>query len=144
MPIWAYVEVLPISDISKMYGILENQIQKKIAKEFGYCHSAATTLLGSLFHSVTIVRNICAHGGRLYNRNFIRKPKLSASQKRLLRVENGEKVYDRLFSFILVIKALSLPKDFDLLKEHLEELTNKYSFVDMRHYGFPPNWKDVL
>lgn len=144
LPIWAYVEVLTISDISKMYEILDESIQRKIAKEFGYVHSTANVLLANLLHSVTIVRNICAHGGRLYNRNFIRKPKLSTRQKKLLREENGQKVYDRLFSFILVIQALALPSDFALLKEHLEELTEKYAFVDMRYYGFPDNWKEIL
>ena len=144
LPIWAYVEVLPISDVSKMYGILDIDIQKDIAKEFGYCHNSGHELLAQLLHSITIVRNICAHGGRLYNRNFIRKPKLSKKQKQLLRHEDGKAVYDRLFSYILVIKALSLPDDFELLKEHLLELTSKYSFVDMKYYGFPDNWKDIL
>lgn len=144
LPIWAYVEVLTISDISQMYEILNVDIQKKIAMNFGYCHGTANELLANLLHSVTIVRNICAHGGRLYNRNFIRKPKLSSQQKNLLRIEEGKRVYDRLFSFILVIKALVLPENFDLLKEHLNDLTRKYPFVDMRYYGFPDNWKDIL
>lgn len=144
IPFWAYVEVMTISDISKLYEIAEEDIQKKIAKEFGYDHSSANVLLANLLHSVTIVRNICAHGGRLYNRNFIRKPKLSREQKQLLRMEKDERVYDRFFSYILVMKALALSEDFTLLKEHLLELTEKYPFVDMRYYGFPDNWKDVL
>ena len=144
LPIWAYVEVLTISDISKMYGILDIDIQKAIAKEFGYCHNTGHELLAQLLHNITIVRNICAHGGRLYNRNFIRKPKLSGKQKQLLRIEDGKVIYDRLFSYILVIKALSLPEDFDLLKEHLLELTSKYPFVDMKYYGFPDNWIEIV
>lgn len=144
LPIWAYVEVLTISDVSKMYGILDTDIQKSIAKEFGYCHNTGNELLAQLLHSVTIVRNICAHGGRLFNRNFIRKPKLSQRHKKLLRVEQGTVIYDRLFSYILVIKDLSIQEDFDLLKEHLLELTAKYPFVDMKYYGFPDNWKEIL
>lgn len=144
LPLWAYVEILTISDISKMYEIVDENIQKKIAKEFRYSHNTGNELLANLLHSVTIVRNICAHGGRLYNRNFIRKPRLSKQQQNLLRIENGKKIYNRLFSFILVIKALSLSKDFDLLKEHLIELTLKYPFVDMRYYGFPDNWKEII
>lgn len=144
LPIWAYVEVLTISDISKMYGILDTDIQKSIAKEFGYCHNTGNELLAQLLHSITIVRNICAHGGRLFNRNFIRKPKLSQRQKKMLRVEQGTVIYDRLFSYILVIKDLSIPEDFELLKEHLLELTLKYPFVDMKYYGFPDNWKEIL
>lgn len=144
LPIWAYVEVMTISDISKLYEILDEDIQKRIAYEFGYVHSTANVLLANLLHSITIVRNICAHGGRLFNRNFIRKPKLSKSQRSLLRVEDGVKIYDKLFSYILVIKALSLPEDFELLKEHLQELTKKYPFVNLRYYGFPDNWKEIL
>ena len=58
LPIWAYVEVLTISDISKMYGILDIDIQKAIAKEFGYCHNTGHELLAQLLHNITIVRNI--------------------------------------------------------------------------------------
>ena len=144
LPIWVYVEVLTISDISKLYEILDDDIQKTVAAEFGYRHSTGNVLLANLLHCVTIVRNICAHGGRLYNRTFIRKPKLSRRQKKLLRMENGQKVYDRLFSFVLVIKALSLPEDFCQFKEHLGELTQKYPFVDMRYYGFPDDWEKIL
>ncbi|MBP3886362.1 MAG: Abi family protein [Cellulosilyticum sp.] len=145
LPFWVYVEVLTISDISKLYSLLEYEIQLDIAKEFGYHHKSANNLLDNLLHSVTILRNICAHGGRLYNRLFIRKPRLSTQQKKLLRVnENGNVVYDHLFSYILVLKDLSLGDDFSLLLEHLYELSDQYKFVDMKHYGFPDNWREIL
>lgn len=145
LPFWVYVEVLTISDISKLYSLLEPEIQLEIAKQFGYTHRSANTLLNNLLHSVTILRNICAHGGRLYNRLFIRKPKLSAQQKKVLRVnENGDTVYDHLFSYVLVLKDLSLEEDFSLMLNHLYEITDKYKFIDMRHYGFPDNWKEIL
>lgn len=145
LPLWVYVEVLTISDISKLYALLEPAIQIEIAKEFGYNHKSANLLLNNLLHSVTILRNICAHGGRLYNRLFIRKPKLSKNDREKLRVnENGEKVYDHLFSYLLVLKALSMTDDFSIFLEQLYDLDNKYPFVDMKHYGFPDNWRDVL
>ncbi len=145
IPFWAYVEVMTISDISKLYSLLNLNIKSNIARDFGYPHKTGYEIIDNLLHSVTILRNICAHGGRLYNRLFIRKPKLSSKQKALLRKdEDGNVVYDKLFSYILVLKSLSIPSDFILLKNHLIEYCHLYSFVDMKHYGFPDNWVDVL
>lgn len=119
---------------------LTEEIEVRVKSMLAYYHSQKYGPMGykdvNTFH--------CAHGGRLYNRNFIRKPKLSGKQKQLLRVEEGKVVYDRLFSYILVIKDLSLPEDFELLKEHFLELTSKYPFVDMKYYGFPDNWKEIV
>lgn len=145
LPLWAYVEVMTISDISKLYSLLDISIQKDIARDFGYPHNTANEIVDNMLHSITILRNICAHGGRLYNRLFIRKPKLSTRQKVLLRKDKeGNIIYDKLFSYILVLKSLSIPSDFELLKNHLIDLCQTYGFVEMKYYGFPDNWKDVL
>ncbi len=144
LPFWAYVEVMTISDISKLYSLLDINIQQDIARDFGFHHNAANEIVDNMLHSITILRNICAHGGRLYNRLFIRKPKLSSKQKSLLRKDNdGNIVYDKLFSYILVLKSLSIQSDFMLLKKHLIEYCEIYGFVDMKYYGFPDDWKKI-
>ena len=104
------------------------------------CHKIVENLL----HCITILRNICAHGGRLYNRLFTRKPWLSKKEKSLLRVENGNIVYDKLFSYILVLKSITLPQDFKLVVEHITQIKEQYPLVDFRHYGFPVNWQEIL
>jgi abortive infection bacteriophage resistance protein len=144
LPFWVYVEVLTISDASKLFTILDEDLRKTIAIHFGFKWSNGHKILENLLHCITILRNICAHGGRLYNRLFTRKPRLSRKQRDLLRVENGKIIYDKLFSYILVLKSITLPLDFKQVVENITKIQEQYPLVDFRHYGFPENWHEIL
>ncbi|WP_418790929.1 Abi family protein [Phosphitispora sp. TUW77] len=144
LPFWVYVEILTISDVSKLYTMVDEDIRRTIAYELGFRSSNRHLIVENLLHCITILRNICAHGGRLYNRLFTRKPWLSKKEKGLLRVEKGNIIFDKLFSYILVLKSITLPKDFQLVIDHINQIQEQYPLVDFRHYGFPDNWKDVL
>ena len=94
---------------------------------------------------MTILRNLCAHGSRLYNRLFEQKPKLSKDERSLLRVSNNSIVDDaHLYSFILVMKRLLKSEDFTAMKCEIISLTEAYPFVHMKYYGFNDNWKTML
>ncbi len=141
LPIWAYVDLLTIADISRFYVITEPTIQKSIASEF----DLPCKILAKFMHSMTILRNLCAHGSRLYNRLFEQKPKLSKDERLLLRIlKNGKADDAHLYSFIIVMKRLLASEDFDEMKNELISLTQKYPFVHMRYYGFNDNWLNML
>lgn len=144
LPFWVYVEVLTLSDISKLYTLLDEDLQKKVANLLGFKSNNNYEILKNLLHCIAILRNICAHGGRLYNRLFVRKPWLSKKEKHLLRKENGHTVYDKLFSYLLVLKSMTPPQEFQLAREHITLVQNQYPLVDLRHYGFPDNWQEIL
>jgi abortive infection bacteriophage resistance protein len=144
LPFWVYVEVLTISDASKLYTILDEELRKKIAFQIGFRTSKGHDILENLLHCVTILRNISAHGGRLYNRLFTRKPWLSKKEKALLRIEDGNIIYNKLFSYILVLKSLTSPQDFSLVIEHINQIYDQYPLIKFSHYGFPDNWKEIL
>ncbi len=76
IPLWAYVDLFTISDISFLYSISEQKIKDVIAHTFGLSMSRGSNILGSYMHSMTIIRNLCAHGSRIYNRLFEQKPSL--------------------------------------------------------------------
>ncbi len=141
LPLWAYVDLLTIADISRLFSITETNIQREIASNFNLTHK----VLGKFMHSMTIVRNLCAHGSRLYNRLFEQKPKLNKSERSLLRKSKKGTADDaHLFSFILVMKRLITPDAFYTMKKEIEELNLKYPFVNMKYYGFNDRWKDLL
>jgi abortive infection bacteriophage resistance protein len=144
-PFWVYIEVLTMSDVSKLYALLDDDIRKNIAEQLGFNKSTRYEIIENLLHCITILRNICAHGGRLYNRLFTRKPKLSQKEKSTLRVEDdGKIIFDKLFSYILVLKSITKQKDFEIVIEHIKQIKKQYPLVDFKHYGFPDNWIDVL
>ena len=96
-------------------------------------------------HSMTIIRNLCAHGGRLYNRLFEQKPWLSKQEKALLRsLPNGTVDNAHLYSFIMIMRRLLKPNEFLDMKNEIRILSQKYVFVDLRYYGFREDWQTVL
>ncbi len=53
LPFWVYVEVLTISDASKLYTILDEEIRKTIAQHFGFKSNNRHKILENLLHCIT-------------------------------------------------------------------------------------------
>lgn len=66
-PIWAVCEVMSFGQTSILYKTLrEHSLRQSIANRYQLDEKA----LGSFLHHLNIVRNTCAHHGRLWNRCF--------------------------------------------------------------------------
>ena len=144
VPLWAYVDLLTIADISFLYAISEPAIKASVANAFGFTMSRNTEILGNFMHSMTIIRNLCAHGSRLYNRLFEQKPSLNKKEKALLITKDGHIDNSHLYGFILIMRRLLQKNDFSSLKDAIIGLTEKYPFVRMSYYGFRDDWQDKL
>lgn len=145
VPFWASVDLFTIRDISILYKISNEAIKKSVAINYGLNMKKNDEILGKFMHSMTIIRNICAHGGRLYNRIFHQKPSLNKKETSLLRLlDDGTHDNSRLFSYILVMKRLLSEEDFQLLKDGIININRQYPFVSMDHYGFNENWEADL
>lgn len=71
MPGWAMLEELTIGELSHLYrGLAKDSDRKAIGKPL----AAPAPLLNSWLHTLTVVRNICAHHARLWNREPGIKP----------------------------------------------------------------------
>lgn len=143
IPIWAYVDLFTIANISFLYSISEKQLKKDIANEIGIT-KRGDEVLGSFMHSMTIVRNLCAHGSRLYNRLFEQKPWLNKKEKALLIVQSDGIDNAHLYGFIIIMKRLLEPSVFVMMKSEIACLAEKYPFVNMQYYGFRNDWQRVL
>lgn len=69
-PCWMLIEALTFGDVSRLFKNLQDR--RDIARAFGLQHD----VLASWLHTLTFVRNICAHHGRLWNRQFTIAPKI--------------------------------------------------------------------
>lgn len=144
IPLWAYVDLFTISDISFMFSISDSDVQNDVATALGLVKQGAK-ILKSFLHSMTIIRNLCAHGSRLYNRLFEQKPWLNKKEQLLLRKNEGGTIDNsHLFGFVLVMRRLLKPEEFASMKVEIASLTRKYPFVKMRYYGFCDNWENLL
>ena len=145
MPIWAYVDLLTFSDISILYSISKSELQNTIADRFGLKNNNKSDILKEYLRGLTILRNFCAHGRRLFNRLFVRKPTLNSKEKKLLLTdENGIVDNSHLFGFILELKRILPADDYSKLKTSLIDLSDKYPFVGMKYYGFHEDWKNLI
>lgn len=144
VPLWAYVDLLTIADMSFLFSISETAIKKAVANALGIA-KRGDEVVEAFMHKLTIIRNLCAHGSRLFNRLFEQKPWLNKKELAILRVcEDGKVDNAHLFGFILIMRRLLKAEDFAELKNALIALSTKYPFVKMKYYGFPDNWQNVL
>ena len=64
IPIWMAVEIMSFGTLSKCFQGLRVDQQRNISKVFNVHHS----VLHNWIHSLSYVRNVCAHHSRLWNR----------------------------------------------------------------------------
>ena len=145
IPLWAYIDLFTISDFSKLFRITESDIKNSVALHFGLTHKNAGDTFEAYLRGLSILRNLCAHGSRLYNRLFVTKPNLNKMQISLLRKNRkGYPDNSKLFGYILIMKRITNENVFKRFFNQLDVLCKKYPFVNMKYYGFCDNWSEVL
>ena len=135
LPIYALVEVFSFGPLSKFYKNMKNADKKAVAKNFGIGY----TYFESWLESISYVRNICAHYGRLYNAKLSKTPML---YKEYSQAGIGN---NRIFGVLLCMKQI-LKNDahWNQYVDQIEMLIDKYEKVDVKTMGFPKNWKELL
>lgn len=135
LPIYALVEVFSFGTLSKFYKNMLNKDKKAIAKTFGVGY----TYFESWLESISYVRNICAHYGRIYNAKLSKTPIL---YKEYTQVGIGN---NRIYRVLLCLKYLLKDDDhWNLFVDKIELLFDKYPCVQISTMGFPENWKVLL
>ncbi len=67
-PIWMLVEIMSLGTLSSLYKNMKlTSVKKALAKIY---HVKSDSCFESILHHLSIVRNICAHHGRLWKRNI--------------------------------------------------------------------------
>ena len=135
LPIYALVEVFSFGTLSKFYKNMLNKDKKAIAKTFGVGY----TYFESWLESISYVRNICTHYGRIYNAKLSKTPIL---YKEYTQVGIGN---NRIYGVLLCLKYLLKDDDhWNLFVDKIELLFDKYPCVQISTMGFPENWKVLL
>lgn len=135
-PVWVSIEVVSLNLLSKMYSNLKNEDKSKIAKE---SYGVPYLYIRNWLHALTMVRNICAHYGRLYNKSLTIKFKLYRDA-----VNKGLR-NDTIFTAIYIMGKLTKDKrEWRTLIANLKGLIEQYEKVDISLMGFPVNWEELL
>jgi abortive infection bacteriophage resistance protein len=78
LPIWMASEVMTLGRLSRLYKLLVNPHRKILAEPF----EVQPRVLENWLHAITVLRNLCAHHGRLWNRELPIKPILPDKDNR--------------------------------------------------------------
>ncbi|MFD0051845.1 Abi family protein [Actinomycetes bacterium NPDC127524] len=135
IPIWAAIEVTSFGFISKLYRNLVEDVKKHIAKIY---YSVPYPYLESWLQTLSHVRNVCAHYGRLYNKKLTFKPRLFKEELKHIDSE-------LIFAGIYVTVRLLTKTEGSRLITDLEALILEYEdSIDFVDVGFPSNWNYIL
>jgi abortive infection bacteriophage resistance protein len=132
------LELLTIGELSHLYRGLRNNSDKKAIADFFDVHH---TVFISWLHTLTYVRNICAHHSRLWNRDLAIEP-----NKLLKPVGNWlSKPFEnnkRVFYFLGVLKYMLLRvNNGNNMKFKMEKLFNSYPNIPIQYLGIPSDGK---
>lgn len=138
-PVWAVCEVMSLGLLSRWYDNLKPMpTRRAIADVYGLDERA----LRSWLHHLTHLRNVCAHHGRLWNRDFTITPELPRSKPAGLpgQLNHGSrKVYN---SLVLLLHVLDVVAPNHRWRDNLKGLLSRHA-VDVSAMGFPPGWQQL-
>lgn len=144
LPLWVLVEIMSFGNISMMYANLTDSNKDLICK--GYLNINKNYLKNYLY-VLSNLRNVCAHQGRIYGKEFELAPKISNKDKSMLTFNNinVSNSNHKLFIYIFIlIKLIKDDSEKEKIIDELKLLFNKYPNIDIDKIGFVYNWKDIL
>jgi abortive infection bacteriophage resistance protein len=134
-PIWVIVELFTFGQLSKFYSALQSEDKEMLSTDL---YNLDSKYLKNWLHALSLLRNICAHYGPLYRKEFVSPPLLG----NLFGPNVGKN--NSLFGMLLVIKRLSDTDRWELFIQQLSDFNEKQNSVSLSDYGFPLNWKTIL
>lgn len=150
IPLWAAVEVMSFGTLSKYIKNLTskpNSPFSKLASYYSYKTTKGNTtypshdMFTSWIHSVVVLRNICAHNSRIYNRSLSTKPTLIKKDQ-----QNPQPRFYGLYHFLLAMKYLR-PSDtsWNEFMTKFKKLLYQYQpNIDFQKIYFPADWQSHL
>tara|TARA_R110000823_G_scaffold55161_4_gene134860 strand:- start:11668 stop:12642 length:975 start_codon:yes stop_codon:yes gene_type:complete len=154
-PIWMVGELLTFKEVSILLGNLRKpEDTQRIERHFGW----RMPVLRSWFRSLSDLRNICAHHGRVWNREFGSRPEMPRKAPKHWptipssiptgsetdpdqRLDPRRRLYLQLVVIESLLRVVSPNSQW---AERLVALLDKYPQASRRHMGFPVNWCEEL
>jgi len=141
LPIWMLVEIMSFGKILTLFNGVEDEIRRKIAREY----SIEDRMLQSWLGAINVIRNICAHHGRLWNRELGYKPIIPREKKYPEWHNPAPLKNNRIFIILTILKyfinKIAKNSKWDV---RLKKLLNEYSNISIKPMGFPDNWNEYI
>ena len=140
LPLWMAVEIMSFGMMLTMFRGVDDSFKKKIATKY----DVSDTVLESWLKSLNVIRNICAHHGRLWNRELGYKPMIPKKKKNPEWHSPVSFANNRIFSILTICKYMMKKANIDVgWQENLENLLIESKDIPLRPMGFPDNWQEL-
>lgn len=149
-PSWMILEISSLGNLSSIYKNLKPSRNKRnIANYYGLDDST----FESWIHTLTYVRNVCAHHSRLWNKRMSIQPQIPLTPSNdFINIHSlpnpisggpAWRINDRAYFVLsMVLYLLNTINPNHTFKQRLNKLFKKYPFIDKKALGFPKNWKN--
>ena len=118
-------------------------VDNKMKQLISSYYNVSDEIFFSWLLALNSVRNICAHHGRLIDREFGNQPKIPRKQKYPEWHVPVEITRDRIFGILTILKyLLQFDAPTSLWANRLRSLFLKYPEVPKQVMGFPDNWEE--
>ena len=135
LPVWVQFDILSFGTASRAYGNLSDKaVRSGVAQAFSIDHN----ILESWLRSLTVVRNICAHGDILYGRQLSQVPR---------SIREFPANLNRAFGCVLVLSRLLAAVDTPAAHRFACGLARALCREDdalLSPLGFPSDWGESL
>lgn len=152
-PIWAMTETLTIGQLSKWVANTNNNpIKKSIALSLGI---PTIEIFDSALQCISLIRNICAHHGRLWDRHLIKRLANFRKLNHVMQfypkevhqkdgtINTQRHLANALYNYLVIISHVMLTIQPNTswqqrLVEHLKTATDEQQII----MGFPNDWQE--
>lgn len=140
-PSWILFELISFGALSRAYSSIKKYNKEKaaVADYFGL----PDHVFASWLHSLTYIRNVCAHHARLWNREHSVSPILPRKpRKQWLRNKPSDEATSTYVILSVIVYLLQTVNPKTTFKQKIRDLLAAYPTVDKAAMGFPRNWED--
>jgi abortive infection bacteriophage resistance protein len=130
-PSWMVFETISFGTISRLFGGLFKSETAKICLPLRVNHDTFSSWL----HSISYVRNMCAHHSRVWNKTLTIKP--AVAKKHKTKFQGNSKIYGVMVVIQILLQEVAPDNTW---AERLRELLNEHPNVPLVNMGFPEDW----
>jgi abortive infection bacteriophage resistance protein len=137
LPIWMVTEVAPFGQLSQLFHGLQKKDKQAIAH---MKYALDQLLLTSWLHTLSYIRNLCAHHARVWNRTVSIKPMIPRNEQAWQKI-NNQKIF---FVLLIIKKLMSMTEEWQEWQAGFIKLIDSNPAINLNAMGFPDDWKKQL
>jgi abortive infection bacteriophage resistance protein len=138
-PLWMAIEIMSFGKMLTFYKGLEISLRNELSAMYGIPEAVLKSWLSVL----NVIRNICAHHGRMWNRTLGFKPYIPRRNKypdwhTPVQIKN-----DKMFGVLTILQfMLTYSAPTSKWKDRFHKMLEDFQDIPIDEMGFPVNWKE--